>query len=137
MNITTDAFLPGQDIWGIDVTNLEQQPERSDLTARGAGALKPLGEYMPVSRFASARVSVCRARSSARTRWCEQVNSEWANHWYDEDDGMIVKGDFAHRIAFNSSPPTWQGEAPPYKAGYEVVGKAADGGRGGMRNCGR
>ena len=129
LNITTDAFVPGQDIWGIDVINLNNN-WNDPTQLREALALKLLGEYMPVSRFAFARVSV-QGKVVGLYAMVEQVNSEWANHWYDEDDGMIVKGDSPTRIAFNSSPLTWQGEAlAPYKAGYEVKGKAADGDAG-------
>jgi len=126
LNITTDAFVPGQDLWGIDVINLNNN-WNDPTQLREALALRLLGEYMPVSRFAFARVSV-QGNVVGLYSMVEQVNSEWASHWYDEDDGMIVKGDSPIRIAFDSSPLTWQGEAlAPYKAGYEVKGKAANG----------
>ncbi len=129
LNLTTDAFVPGLSIDGIDVLNFNNNwNDPSQL--REALALRLLTEFMPVSRFTFARLSV-NGRVIGLYTVVEQVNSEWAERWYDEDDGLIVKGDSPTRIAFDSSPLTWQGEAlAPYKAGYEVKGKAADGDAG-------
>lgn len=129
LNITTDAFVPGQKAFGIDVMNLNNNwNDPSQL--REALALRMLGQYMPVSRFAFARLRV-QGKVIGLYSMVEQVNGEWAKRWYDEDDGMVVKGDSPIRIAFDSSPLTWQGEdLAPYKANYEVKGKAAEGDAG-------
>ncbi|MEO8084448.1 MAG: CotH kinase family protein [Ardenticatenales bacterium] len=129
LNIATDAFVPGQTAFGFDVINLNNNwNDPSQL--REALALRMLGQYMPISRFAFARLRV-QGKVIGLYSMVEQINSEWAAHWYDEDDGMIVKGDSPIQIAFDSSPLTWKGEAlAPYKSGYEVKGKAQDGDAG-------
>lgn len=129
LNVTTDAFVPGLSIDGIDVLNFNNN-WNDPTQLREALALRLLGAYMPVSRFTFARLTV-NGRVVGLYTVVEQVNSEWAGHWYGEDDGLVVKGDSPTRIAFDSSPLTWQGEdLRPYKAGYEVKGKAADGDAG-------
>lgn len=129
LNVTTDAFVPGLSIGGIDVVNFNNN-WNDPTQLREALALRLLGAYMPVSRFTFVRLTVNGAVVGLYTA-VEQVNGEWAQGWYDEDDGLVVKGDSPTRIAFDSSPLTWQGEdLRPYKAGYEVKGKAAAGDAG-------
>lgn len=122
-NLTTDAFVAGQDLWGFDVINLNNNfSDPSQL--RDAIALKLLGQYMPVSRFTFARVSI-QGQYIGLYSMVEQMNGEWADHWFD-DSGLIIRGDSPVRIAFDSSTLNWKGEdLAPYKQGYEVKGKDA------------
>ena len=66
LNISTDAFVPGQSLWGIDTFNLDNNwSDPSQL--RGALALRFMREYMPSPRFTFARLTD-RASSWACTR---------------------------------------------------------------------
>lgn len=122
-NLTIDAFEAGQDLWGFDVINLNNNfSDPSQL--RDAIALKLLGQYMPVSRFTFARVTI-QGQYIGLYSMVEQMNGEWADHWFD-DGGLIIRGDSPVRIAFDSSTLNWKGEdLAPYKQGYEVKGKDA------------
>ncbi len=124
LNITTDAFVPGQALWGYDVINLDNNwSDPSQL--RAAIALRLLREYMPAPRFSFARVTI-QGRCIGLYTMTEQVSGEFAEAWYPNDDGIVIKGDSPVRIAFNSSTLQWLGESlAPYKQGYEVKGRAA------------
>jgi spore coat protein CotH len=124
LNLTTDSFEPGQDLWGFDVLNLNNNyNDPSQL--RDAVALRLLSDYMPISRFVFTRVTINGAYIGLYTM-VEQINGEWADHWFN-DSGLIVRGDSPVRIAFESSTLNWKGEdLAPYKQGYEVKGSLAD-----------
>lgn len=122
-NITTDAFVPGQDLWGFDVMNLNNNWNDPSML-RDAIGLTLLGDYTPISRFTYARVSINGSFIGLYTL-VEQINGEWADHWYG-DKGLIIRGDSPVRIAFDSSTLNWKGEdLAPYKQGYEVKGQQA------------
>jgi spore coat protein CotH len=124
LNITTDAFVGGQDLWGFDVINLNNgwsDPSQ----VREALALEMLGEVLPSSRFSFARVTL-NGKYLGLYTLVEQINGEFADYWYPDDNGLIIKGDSPVRIAFNSSQLTWLGESlASYKSKYEVKGSAA------------
>ncbi len=124
LNITLDAFEPGQDLWGFDVLNLNNNfNDASQL--RDAVGLRLLANYMPISRFVFTKVTINGQYVGLYTM-VEQINGEWSEHWFD-DDGLIVRGDSPVAIAFESSTLNWKGEdLAPYKQGYEVKGKNAD-----------
>jgi hypothetical protein len=124
LNITTDAFVPGQQLWGMDVINLDNGwSDPSQL--RAAIALRLLREYTPAQRFSFARVTV-QGQYIGLYTMSEQVNGEFDQHWYPGDDGFNVKGDSPARIAFNSSTLQFLGESvATYKQQYEVKGRAA------------
>lgn len=123
-NLTMDAFEPGQDLWGFDVLNLNNNfSDPSQL--RDAVALRLLSDYMPISRFVFTRVTINGEYIGLYTM-VEQINGEWADHWF-ADSGLIVRGDSPVRIAFESSTLNWKGEdLAPYKQGYEVKGSLTD-----------
>jgi len=124
-NITTDSFVAGQDLWGFDVLNLNNNWNDPSML-RDAISLKLLGDYMPVSRFGFARVTINGSYIGLYSL-VEQINGEWAEHWY-QDKGLTIRGDSPVRIAFNSSTLNWKGEdLAAYKQGYEVKGKDAAG----------
>lgn len=122
-NITTDAFVPGQDLWGFDVMNLNNNWNDPSML-RDAIGLTLLGDYTPISRFTFARVSI-NGTMIGLYSLVEQINGEWADHWYG-DKGLIIRGDSPVRITFDSSTLNWKGEdLAPYKQGYEVKGQLA------------
>ncbi len=124
LNITTDAFVAGQDLGGFDVINLNNGWSDPTLL-RDAIALRLVGLYAPASRFAYARVTI-QGQYIGLYTMVEQVNGEFADYWYPNDDGVIIKGDSPTRIAFNTSTLNWEGESlDAYKRGYEVKGRAA------------
>lgn len=125
LNVTVDAFVPGQDLWGFDVFNLNNGWNDPSLV-REALALRILRAYMPAPRLTFARVTVD-GRYVGLYQLVEQIDGRFADHWHPDDGGMVVKGDSPERIAFESSTLNWLGEdLAPYKAGYEVKGGAAD-----------
>ena len=122
-NITTDSFVAGQDLWGFDVMNLNNNWNDPSLL-RDAIGLKLLGDYMPISRFTFAKVTI-NGTYIGLYSMVEQINGEWADHWY-QDNGLTIRGDSPVRITFDSSTLNWKGEdLAPYKQGYEVKGKDA------------
>lgn len=123
MNLTIDAFVDGQDLWGYDVVNLSNNwNDPSQL--REAMAMRMLSDYMPVPRHTFARV-FANGKYLGMYLVMEQVNAEWAEHWHDESEGMVVRGD-GQEISFDSSPLVWEGEdLDAYREGYEVKGRAA------------
>lgn len=130
-NITTDSFVAGQDLWGFDVMNLNNNWNDPSML-RDAISLKLLGDYMPVSRFGFAKVTINGSYIGLYSL-VEQINGEWADHWY-HDKGLTIRGDSPVRIAFNSSTLNWKGEdLAAYKQGYEVKGKDAAGDEGYIR----
>jgi len=124
LNLTIDAFQAGQDLWGFDVLNLDNNfNDPSQL--RAAIGLRLLANYAPVPRFAFARVTINGDYVGLYTV-VEQVNGEWADHWFD-DSGLIIRGDSPVRIAFESSTLNWKGEdLAAYRQGYEVKGQTDD-----------
>jgi len=124
INVTVDAFVPGQDLWGFDVFNLNNGWNDPSLV-REALALRILRAYMPAPRLTFARVTVD-GRYLGLYHLVEQIEGRFADHWWPDDGGMMIKGDSPDRIAFDSSTLNWLGEdLGPYKAGYEVKGDAA------------
>lgn len=122
-NVTTDAFVPGQDLWGFDVMNLNNNWNDPSML-RDAIGLTMLGDYTPISRFTFAKVSI-NGTMIGLYSLVEQINGEWADHWYG-DKGLIIRGDSPVRITFDSSTLNWKGEdLAPYKQGYEVKGQQA------------
>ncbi len=122
-NITTDAFIAGQDLWGFDVMNLNNNWNDPSML-RDAIGLTLLGDYLPISRFTFAKVTINGSYIGLYSM-VEQINGEWADHWY-QDNGLTIRGDSPVRITFDSSTLNWKGEdLAPYKQGYEVKGKDA------------
>jgi spore coat protein CotH len=56
LNVTTDAFVPGQDLWGFDVINFNNNWSDPSLL-REAIMLTALSRFAPVPRFTFARVT--------------------------------------------------------------------------------
>jgi len=125
LNVTVDAFVDGQDLWGFDVFNLNNAWNDPSLV-REPLALRLLREFMPAPRLTFARVTV-QGQYVGLYHLVEQIDGEFADHFYPDDDGLMIKGDSPDRIAFDSSTLNWLGEAlGPYKEGYEVKGAASD-----------
>lgn len=125
LNVTIDAFVPGQDLWGFDVINFNNNWSDPSMV-REALMLTAVSRFAPVPRFAYARVTI-NGEYVGVYLMAEQVNGEWVDHWFDGDGGTVVRGDSPDSIRFESSPLVWWGEdLARYKAGYEVKGRAAD-----------
>lgn len=124
LNLTIDQFVEGQELWGFDVINLNNNwSDASQL--REAIAFKLLAQYMPVPRFGFAKVSA-QGQVLGFYTLVEQVDGTWADHWFPGDDGTVVRGDSPDRIVFNSSTLNWAGEdLAAYRRGYEVKGPTA------------
>ena len=123
-NVTTDAFVKGQDLWGFDVINFNNNWSDPSLL-REAIMLTAIAPYAPVPRFAFARVTA-NGEYLGVYLMVEQVKAEWVDHWFDGDGGTVIRGDSPTDIRFDSSPLVWWGEdLARYKAGYEVKGRAA------------
>jgi len=124
LNITTDALVQGQRLWGFDIINLNNNwSDPSQL--REAIILRMVREYAPVSRFGFARLTV-QGRYVGLYTMVEQIDGRFASHWYPGDRGLRIKGDSPVRIAFDTSTLAWLGESlDPYKRNYEIKGAQA------------
>lgn len=125
LNITTDAFVDGQELWGFDIVNLNNNwSDPSQI--REAMILRLIRDYAPVSRSGFARLTV-QGRTIGLYTMVEQIDRQFADTWFPDDDGLVIKGDSPIRIAFNTSSLTWEGEElDAYKRNYEAKGRAAD-----------
>jgi len=125
LNMTIDAFVPGQDLWGFDVINFNNNFSDPSML-REALMLTVLRQFAPVPRFAYARVSMNGALLGVYLM-VEQIDREWSDHWFDGDAGTVVRGDSPTAIRFDTSPLVWWGEGlERYKEGYEVKGREAE-----------
>ncbi len=125
LNVTTDAFVQGKDLWGFDVINFNNNWSDPSLV-REAIMLTAIAPYAPVPRFTFARATANDEYLGVYLM-VEQVNAEWVDHWFDGEGGTVIRGDSPDDIRFDSSPLVWWGEdLARYKSGYEVKGSAAD-----------
>lgn len=124
-NITVDAFVDGQDLWGFDVINLNNGAADPSMLREAVG-YRLLRGYMPVPRNAFARVTV-QGTYLGVYLMVEQVNREMVNAWFPSNDGIVIKADPASAARLDTSALRWLGESiDQYKRYYEVKAASAE-----------
>lgn len=117
-NITTDAFVDGQDLWGFDVINLNNGYADPSML-REAIAFTMLRDYLPTPRASFARVSV-QGDFLGVYLMVEQINGEHLRAWFPDGDGLLVKADPPTGAALDTSGLRWIGEDPEvWRRAYE------------------
>ncbi len=124
LNLTIDSFDDGQDLWGFDVINFNNN-YNDPSQMREAIILSMLGTYMPVPRHSWAQVHV-NGQVVGLYLLVEQLDRTYSEDTFG-DAGIMIRGDSPDIIAFESSTLNWLGEdVDAYRAGYEVKGRNAD-----------
>lgn len=141
-NLSIDAFVPGQRVFGYDVINLNNglaDPSfvRESLTYRA------LSDYMPAPQTAYVHLDA-QGAYLALYLGAEQIERTFLDRWFPGTDGILIKGDppaFNPRFLLQRDPAplrqdqgfgglgadlTWRGEDPTaYTRFYEVKTKGA------------
>lgn len=129
LNLTTDAYLPGQRLLGFDVVNLNNGYSDPSFV-REALMTEVLRPFMPSQQSAYAKVSVNDEYLGLYLA-VEQVEGTFLNTWFPGSDGILVKADppagpGMGARTFHSSLE-WEGEdLARYRPLYEVKTEGAE-----------
>jgi hypothetical protein len=129
LNVSVDALVPGQRLYGYDVINLNNGYSDPSYVRESlmTEALRP---FMPTQQTAYARVSV-NGQYLGLYLAVEQVEGTFVSHWFPGSDGILVKADPPAGPGMGAttfhSALEWEGEDPArYRTLYEVKTRGAE-----------
>jgi hypothetical protein len=118
-NVTMDAFVPDQDLYGFSTLNLNNGAVDPTLT-RETISYRVMRDFIPSPRTAYFRLHL------NGTYWglyilVEQPNKDFVRTWFSSDEGTRYKGDRPGAAAVNTSRLNWLGATPSlYFTSYEA-----------------
>ncbi len=129
LNLTLDAFVPGQRLLGYDVVNLNNGYSDPSFV-REPLMNEMLRPFMPTQKAAYARVYVNNAYLGLYQA-VEQVEGTFVGEWFPDGDGILIKADPPAGPGFGAttfhSALEWEGEdLAKYRPLYEVKTKGAE-----------
>ncbi|MDO8349326.1 MAG: CotH kinase family protein, partial [Planctomycetota bacterium] len=120
-NVTMDAFVPGQDLYGFDTLNLNNGAVDPTLT-RETISYRVMRDFLPAPRTAYFRLHL------NGSYWglyilVEQPDKAFVRSWFTSDEGDRYKGDRPppQTAAVGTSRLNWLGSSPSlYQNSYEA-----------------
>lgn len=118
-NLTLDAFVPGQDLYGFDTLNLNNGAVDPTLT-RETISYHVMRHYIPAPRTNYFRLHL------NGTYWglyilVEQPNKDFLRAWFSSEEGTRYKGDRPGAAAVGTSRLNWLGATQSaYFTSYEA-----------------
>jgi CotH kinase protein/Lamin Tail Domain len=118
-NVTLDAFVPDQDLYGFTTLNLNNGAVDPTLT-RETISYRVMRDFIPAPRTAYFRLHL------NGTYWglyilVEQPDKDFVRSWFSSDEGTRYKGDRPGSAAVGTSRLNWLGATPSnYFGSYEA-----------------
>lgn len=118
-NLTMDAFVPGQDLYGFSTLNLNNGAVDPTLT-RETISYRVMRDFLPAPRTAYFRLHF------NNQYWglyilVEQPNKDFLRHWFADEEGDRYKADRPGAAAVGTSRLDWLGPNPSsYFNSYEA-----------------
>jgi hypothetical protein len=118
-NVSLDAFVPDQDLYGFSTVNLNNGAVDPTLT-RETISYRILRDFIPAPRTAYVRVHL-NGQYWGLYILVEQPNKDFLRDWFSSEEGTRYKGDRPGAAAVGTSRLNWLGSTPSlYFNSYEA-----------------